>query len=496
MGKKGMALLISFMMLPGLFASPGVTAAAEAAIVLKLNDVNAAVGETPYLLQSAPVLVNDVTMVPLRFIGDALGASTAWNRDTQTVTLTGPGKTIELSIGEKVALVNNLQVTMEQPAAIMNDTTMVPLRFLAEAMGQTVTFHPELQTITLSKPASAATPAGTPPIPAIPTVDNLIPDPEAGKRIPYATQLIDVAVDQKGYVFSLQKDPNTGYVVKKYDPETGRFQIVFQIDAALNFEYNDLFSNNDFRWGPGNKKTFIYAEFHPDRLYYSHNLDRMYILDGGIAYSLEPQVKLETHPFTLRAMLPYDVDYIGAKIMGKAFFSSMFETVDGETFYLEGDRAIYSSLRGGGTEFVTKTFIDPNSELTSAVKDNAVYTYEASTGAISVLKDSGLKRLSAAPIDGVVSCIGENGSFYVMTADKIYKITVDGEVSTLVDTKKLHFNKGLYKGKGKEYGKLEGADPDGLTYYTYTRFTVDQKDNVILIDQTSRMIRRINVGRD
>lgn len=492
MGKKGMALLISCMMLPGLFAPPGVAAASEAPIVLKLNDVNAAVGEKSYLLQSAPVLVNDVTMVPLRFIGDALGASTAWNGDTQTVTLTGSGTTIELSIGEKGALVNNQQVTMEQPAAIMHDTTMVPLRFLAEALGQTVTFHSELQTITLSKPESATTPAVIPSVPAIPTVDNLVPDPEAGKRIPFATQLIDVAVDQKGYVYSLQKDPNTGYVVKKVDPETGRFQIVFQIDAKLNFEYDDLLFNSYFMGGPVNKKTFIYAEFHPTRLYYSHSLDRMYILDGGIAYSLEPEVKLETHPFTLRAMLPYDVDYVGVK-MGQAFFSSMFETVDGETFYLEGDRAIYSSRRGGGTEFVTKTFIEPNSELTSAVKDNAIYTYEMSTGAISVLKDSSLKRLAAAPVAGALSCIGENGNFYVMTTDNIYKITVDGEVSTLVDTKKLHFNKGLYKGKGKEYGTLEGADPAGLTFYTYTRFTVDQKDNVILIDQTSRMIRRINL---
>jgi hypothetical protein len=191
-------------------------------------------------------------------------------------------------------------------------------------------------------------------------------------------------------------------------------------------------------------------------------------------------------------MIPYDMDYFGAK-MGQAFFSSMFETVDGEIFYLEGDRAIYSSRRGGGTEFVTKTFIEPNSELTSAVKDNAVYTYEASTGAISVLQNSGLKRLAAAPVAGALSCIGENGHFYVMTADNIYKITVDGEISTLVDTKKLHFNKGLYKGKDKEYGTLEGADPTGLTFYTYTRFTVDQKDNVILIDQTSRMIRRVNL---
>jgi hypothetical protein len=405
------------------------------------------------------------------------------------------GTTIELSIGLKEARVNNQPVELDQPAAIMNETTMVPLRFIAEALGQTVIFNQELQTITLSKNAAINTANSTPQKLSRPTVDNLIPDPEDGKTVPYPTRLIDIAVDKNGSVYSLQKDPNTGYLVKKVEPETGRTNIVFQIDAKLNFQYNNINSNNDFNRGSINKKFYIYSEFHPTNLYYSPDLDQVYVLGGGIVYSLEPEVKLATHPFTLRAMLPHGVDYYGAQL-GQGFFSSMFETVDGEIFYLEGDRAIYSSRKGGGTEFVTKTYMESHVELVSAVKDKSVYTYEMSTGVISLLTDASLKPVTEAPIKGALSCIGENGSFYVITADKIHRITVDGKITTLVDTQKLTLNKGLYKGKDKEYEPIQVAEPTGVSFYTYTRFTIDEKDNVFFIDTSSRMIRRINISQN
>ncbi|MDF2935904.1 MAG: Copper amine oxidase N-terminal domain, partial [Paenibacillaceae bacterium] len=76
MGKKGIACVISCAMLLSFYAPFAVKASAEATIVLKLNDAQAAVGEKAHLLQSPPVLVNNVTMVPLRFIGDAMGATT------------------------------------------------------------------------------------------------------------------------------------------------------------------------------------------------------------------------------------------------------------------------------------------------------------------------------------------------------------------------------------------------------------------------------------
>lgn len=107
-----------------------------------------------------------------------------------------------------------------------------------------------------------------------------------------------------------------------------------------------------------------------------------------------------------------------------------------------------------------------------------------------------LKPVANAPIEGALISIGENGNFYVMTGDKIYKITVDGKISTLVEKNKLVYNKGLYQGKHKEYAPIEGGEPAELNFFIYTRFTVDEKDNIILIDGTNRTVRRINVNQE
>ncbi|CAH1199716.1 hypothetical protein PAECIP111891_01372 [Paenibacillus allorhizoplanae] len=58
------------------------------AIVLKFQDVMAMVRGNTYELQSAPVLVNGVTMVPLRFVGEQLGQTVTYNNQHQTITLT------------------------------------------------------------------------------------------------------------------------------------------------------------------------------------------------------------------------------------------------------------------------------------------------------------------------------------------------------------------------------------------------------------------------
>ncbi|MNP38910.1 hypothetical protein D3C76_1324590 [compost metagenome] len=172
---------------------------------------------------------------------------------------------------------------------------------------------------------------------------------------------------------------------------------------------------------------------------------------------------------------------------------SMFETVDGETFYWGGARVIYAGQRGGGTQLAAKTYIEKTSKLISTVKDKTIYTYELATGTISEFSGSSLKPVGHAQIEGTLQCIGANGSFYIMTADEIHKIDVNGQTSLLVNRNKLKFNKGIYKGKGKAYEPTEFSDPSEIQFDKLTNFTVDQHDNIILIDNTSRMIRRINV---
>ncbi|MZQ75276.1 MAG: hypothetical protein GT589_03855 [Peptoclostridium sp.] len=58
---------------------------------------------------------------------------------------------IELTIGKQMATVNSKAVTLDAAPVIMNDRTMVPLRFVAEALGCKVGWDEATQKVTIEK---------------------------------------------------------------------------------------------------------------------------------------------------------------------------------------------------------------------------------------------------------------------------------------------------------------------------------------------------------
>ena len=87
-----------------------------------------------------PRIVNNRTMVPLRVIFEALGASIVWNNDTRTVTAVKDDTVISLTIGDATPTINGQPVTIDQPMFAVNGRTFVPLRFIAEAFGVKVDY--------------------------------------------------------------------------------------------------------------------------------------------------------------------------------------------------------------------------------------------------------------------------------------------------------------------------------------------------------------------
>ena len=94
-----------------------------------------------------PTLMNDRTMVPFRAIFEALGCTVSWNDDTQTASGTRNGVKISLPIGEKVANVNGKGQALDQPAVVVNDRTLVPLRFVSEALNADVEWDGDSNTV-------------------------------------------------------------------------------------------------------------------------------------------------------------------------------------------------------------------------------------------------------------------------------------------------------------------------------------------------------------
>lgn len=111
---------------PGGFGSP------DDILVFVNGDVVWFPDQKPYINEDSR------TMVPVRFVAQEMGAAVDWNNDTETVTITRAGTTIKLTVGQSVADVNGVPKAFDTKAVLVNDRTMVPLRFISETFGARV----------------------------------------------------------------------------------------------------------------------------------------------------------------------------------------------------------------------------------------------------------------------------------------------------------------------------------------------------------------------
>ncbi len=99
----------------------------------------------------APIIRNDRTMLPARFVAEALGATVTWNNKERKVTITKDDITIIIYIDSDKAYANGKEVTLDSPAFIENDRTYTPLRFIAENLGATVDWNETEQKVIITK---------------------------------------------------------------------------------------------------------------------------------------------------------------------------------------------------------------------------------------------------------------------------------------------------------------------------------------------------------
>lgn len=97
-----------------------------------------------------PTQIHGSTMVPLRGIFEALGAEVRWDGPTQTITANKGTTNVQLGIGSTNATVNTRTVVLDNPAMVLNGNTMVPLRFVSEALGANVKWNGAAQLVVIS----------------------------------------------------------------------------------------------------------------------------------------------------------------------------------------------------------------------------------------------------------------------------------------------------------------------------------------------------------
>lgn len=86
------------------------------------------------------VTQNGRVLVPLRAIFEALDATVDYDAGTKTITGNQNGKIVTLQLNNKAASVDGKKVLLDVPATAIKGVTLVPVRFIGESLGAEVTW--------------------------------------------------------------------------------------------------------------------------------------------------------------------------------------------------------------------------------------------------------------------------------------------------------------------------------------------------------------------
>lgn len=109
---------------------------------------------TEVTMDAAPYIAKNRTMVPIRYIANACGVSDeniTWNQATRTATISGPNNVVTIKMGSNTITTSNGVITMDTVAVNSGNRIYVPARFIANALGATVTWDAATQTVGITK---------------------------------------------------------------------------------------------------------------------------------------------------------------------------------------------------------------------------------------------------------------------------------------------------------------------------------------------------------
>lgn len=106
------------------------------------------------------------TFVPVRFVAERLGADVSWEGDTQTVVVEKDGHTIRMQVGSLTYTLDGQTKQLDVPAEYKastggNSRTMVPVRFVTEALGYQVEWEAGRNLVVIAPPQAHWDPTGT-----------------------------------------------------------------------------------------------------------------------------------------------------------------------------------------------------------------------------------------------------------------------------------------------------------------------------------------------
>ncbi len=210
-------------------------------------------GETLTDLPMEPVIYDGYTLVPAREVFEKLGAVVDWKPDTREIYVGYSKRLLVMQVDNKFANVDGTFMPMAVPPKIINNKTMIPLRFVSECFGFTVDWNPTARVASISQwadtpPTMDDVPTTPPPYipvpdlpvmptPGVPPSPTPMPVPTPMPQIPVATPAPTVTPmpTPSPAVGAAAKDKSTGAISAIDAPETRITKIVLPGNNQNNF---------------------------------------------------------------------------------------------------------------------------------------------------------------------------------------------------------------------------------------------------------------------
>lgn len=122
----------------------------ECKTILKVGSKQAILSDKPVEMPTAPTIVNGRTFLPLRFVTEEiLMANVVWDNHTKKATVRNGEVIVEVGLNCYEATINGTKVPLDAPPLMINNSLLLPVRFMSEAFGMKVDYNSADKTITI-----------------------------------------------------------------------------------------------------------------------------------------------------------------------------------------------------------------------------------------------------------------------------------------------------------------------------------------------------------
>jgi hypothetical protein len=192
------------------------------------KEINVVINGEVQKFDAVPVNVNGSVLVPMRAIFEMLQATITWDGSKQQVTATYGSQTIVLTINSKVAVIDGEEVELTAIPQIVNGNTLVPLRFVGEALDCDVKWNSTTNTVDINRYDSVIDDDTTDK--EMTTQTTIVSDEDKIKElIQYYVDSVNTK-DAKGFVSIFEKGYETEEQIKTYFKENDLTYTIVSLD--------------------------------------------------------------------------------------------------------------------------------------------------------------------------------------------------------------------------------------------------------------------------